>query len=108
MSPDAESRLWGRLWQELDEINRKLDNRVDYRAFNEFKRDTQDELKELKEDIEQLSKAAITPDQVTTMIGTKLQESDARGVTTWERRTRYLIAITVAVTFVFQVWDRYG
>lgn len=106
----AEERLWNRLWHELDQIRTKLDTKVNYRAFDEFKQETEEQLKEMREQIDTLNRAAITPDQVSTMIGQGLEKSQARGVTKRERTVRYIVAaasvltaVVVVATAIFQL-----
>lgn len=113
----AEERLWNRLWNELDELNRKVDSKIDYRSFNLAKDDLEESIaevrKELNEKVEKLddeltdlTRAAVSPDQVTKMIGDKLQESEARGITQRERWIRYGIAFITAASFVLLLYDR--
>lgn len=94
----AEERLWNRLWQELDSLHQKLDTKVNYRVFDEFKDETQDRFEKLEAQIDTLNRAAITPDQVTTMIGQGLEKSQARGVTKRERTVRYIVAAASVTT----------
>lgn len=94
----AEERLWNRLWQELDSIRQKLDTKVNYRVFDEFREETQERFEKIQEQIDALNRAAITPDQVTTMIGQGLEKSQARGVTSRERWVRYIVAGTSILT----------
>lgn len=101
-----EDRLWQRLWQELDSIKTSLDTRVDYRTFAEYKKETNREIEKIREDIEELKDAAITPDQVTHMIGDGLQKSQARGLTARDRYIRYALAIVSIATFLLLVSDR--
>jgi hypothetical protein len=103
---DAEDRLWSRLWAELDAIKAKLDTKVSYIPFDEFKRETGSELKELREDIDQLKNAAITPDQITSLIGEKLQESQARGITARDRWIRWIVAGATLLTSALLIYDR--
>ena len=95
-----EERLWNRLWQELDGIKTKLDTKVNYRTFDEFKDETEEQLKEIRTQIDALNRAAITPDQVSTMIGQGLESSQARGVTKRERTVRYIVAAASVSTTI--------
>lgn len=98
-----EEQLFNMIVARFDRIENLLENKVDYRAFTEFKKETADDISAIREDIDELKEAAITPDQVTNMIGTKLQESSARGVTAKERGARYLVAAVVVLTFLLQI-----
>lgn len=94
----AEERLWNRLWQELDSIKTKLDTKVNYRVFDEFKDETNERFERLQEQVDALNRAALTPDQVTTMIGQGMEKSQARGVTRRERTVRYIVAAASVAT----------
>ena len=115
----AEERLWNRLWNELDALNRKVDSKIDYRTFNQAKEDLEETIEEVKKEFNEkyeklddeltdLTRAAVSPDQVTTMIGQKLQESEARGITQRERLVRYGIALITAASFALLLYDRFG
>lgn len=102
---DPEDRLWQQLFRRLDTIELKLDDRVSRTEFMEFKKEMTSRAERTQEDIEKLEHAAIRPDQVTNMIGDKLKESQARGVTQHERSVRYLVAAASLGTFGFLVYD---
>lgn len=103
-----EERLHDMIVRRFDRIEDMLTKKVDYPHFNEFKNDTKRELDEIREDLDQLKSAAITGDQVTGMIGNKLQESQARGVTSRERLVRYAVALIVMATFILQLFREFG
>jgi len=80
-----------------------LDRRVDYRRFDEFKQEINDDLDELRKDIQQLKHAAITPDHVSKMIGEGLNKSEARGLTARDRYIRYGAFAISLLTFILLV-----
>lgn len=101
------------IMQQLDRIeraqermNRKLDDKVDFRTFDEFKRRTDESMAHLENQMDELTKAAVTPDQVTTLIGSKMQESQARGITARDRWIRWIVAATTILTFGLLMLDR--
>ena len=104
----AEERLWNRLWSELDALAKKLDNKVDYRTFNEWKIEQNERIDKLEEELEEIKKAAVSPDQVSGMIGSKLQDANARGITQRERLVRYGIAALTAISTILLLYDRFG
>lgn len=104
----AEERLWNRLWAELDELAKKLDRKIDYRTFNEYKEEQNERMDKLEEELEEIKRAAVSPDQVSTMIGNKLQDADARGITQRERLVRYGIALLTFISTALLLYDRFG
>jgi len=104
----AEERLWNRLWDELDTLAKKLDSKVDYRSFNEYKKEQNERIDKLEEELEEIKKAAVSPDQVSSMIGHKLQDAEARGITQRERLVRYGIAFLTFVSTALLLYDRFG
>ena len=114
----AEERLWRQLQSQLDRIENKLDGKVDYRSFDEFKDETNKQIEAVeKENAERfdnidgelaaLHKAAITPDQVKTLVIDKLSEEDARVVGSRDRWVRYGVAGASIATFFLLIYDRF-
>lgn len=105
MGMTPEDRLWQQLLRQLDRIEAKLDTKVNYHAFNEFKQEADERMDKMEADLQALKEAALTPDQVTNLIGSKLQESEARGITTRERVVRYLVALASLATFTLLLYE---
>ena len=101
-----EDRLWNRLWAELDELRRRLDRKIQKEQFNEYKEDIEERFERIEHDLDQLKKAALTPDQVTNMIGDGLKQSEARGITTRDRWMRYGLALLSLGTFIILIVNR--
>lgn len=109
MSTDAaEERLWRELFRRLDNIEGKLDDKVTYAIFESFKHDTTAQIGEIEQELRSIAIAAVSPDQVTTMIGDKLREANARGITNRERWMRYLVAVASVTTTAILIYDRFG
>jgi hypothetical protein len=79
-------------------------------TFADYKTEQDERMDKMEAAIEALEHAAITPDQVSTMLAHGLEESQARGVTKRERQVRYLVAISSILTaslvvgsFLYQV-----
>jgi hypothetical protein len=100
--------MWDLLRDQLNRIEKKLDNKVDYRTFNEWKEEVSDRVDKLDEELEAIRQAAISPEQVTRMVGEGLKDSQARGLTAWDRRVRYGLAMLSLGTFLLLLFDRYG
>lgn len=94
-----EDRQWNMLFQRLDRLEDKIDKKLSREEFNDFRRDTDNEMRELKSEVDDIKDAAITPDQIVTMIGDGLQKSEARGITGKDRNVRYGLAILSVGTF---------
>lgn len=99
--------------RQLDRIERaqermetKLDDKVDYRTFNDFKDGMEERAQHLEEEIEKITEAAVSPDQVNTLIGTKMQESQARGITARDRWIRWAVAAGTITTTGLLLYDR--
>lgn len=101
-----EDRLWNRLWQELDYIKKKLDDKVNYKVFDDFKREIDERSREIEQQLEDLKKVAVSPDQVTTLIASKLEESQARGITRRDRWVRWTVAGLTGLTSLLLLYDR--
>lgn len=108
-----EERQWEMLFRRLDRIENKQDKALTREEFKEFKDEVDEKIEEVEErqekiqdNVDQLRTAAITPDQVSKMIGDGMNESEARGLTARDRYIRYsLFAISVA-TFVILLLNR--
>lgn len=118
MPEQSNDRTWDLLRAQLDRIENKLDRKVDYLAFGEFKNDTNRQIEamerenaerfdSLDEELAALHKAAITPDQVTKMLAEKLQEEDARVVTHHDRWVRYAVAVATLATFILLIYTTF-
>jgi tetrahydromethanopterin S-methyltransferase subunit G len=103
MTTPAEERLWQQLFNRLDSIDRKLDTKVNYKAFDEYKQETNGRIDKLDKELELLHAAAISPDQVVQLIGQKMQESEARGISRNERVVRLGVAAASLGTFTILV-----
>lgn len=114
----AEERLWIQLTEQLNRIESKLDGKVDYRAFDGFKADTNRQIEAIEretserfdnidDELQALHNAAITPDQVTKMLAEKLQEEDARVVTHHDRWVRYAVAAATLATFILLIYTTF-
>ena len=76
------------------------------RTFDEKIEEVEERQEKIQDDVDKLRTAAITPDQVSKMIGEGMNESEARGLTARDRYIRYaLFAISVG-TFVILLWSR--
>lgn len=103
-----EDRMWQQLFRTLDRIENGMKDKVDKEVFKEFREEVDGRLEQIEGEVHALRNAAITPDQVGTMIGSKLQESDARGITSRERRGRYIaLAITIGTFLLLAVEKLY-
>lgn len=91
----------------LERIEEKLDSKVNYRAFNEYKSESNARIDKIDSEVGELMKAALTPDQVTKMIGEGLQDSHARGLTARDRMLRTAVAGTTLATFAMIAYDRW-
>ena len=95
----AEERHWQLLVAQLDRMERKIERSLTREEFEAYKREVRDETEKISEDIEEIRAAAVSPDQVTRMVGEGLRESEARGITTTDRRVRYGLGILSVGTF---------
>lgn len=113
MTTPAEDRLWAQLFARLDNIDRKLETKVNYRDLEKLEKRVENLNNELESrldrvdgELEVLQHAAISPDQVTHLISGKLQESEARGISKHERLVRYSVALVVGLTFAVTIYDK--
>lgn len=118
MPEQSNDRTWDLLRAQLDRIESKLDRKVDYLAFAEFKTDTNRQIESIEretterfdsidDELQALHRAAITPDQVTKMLAEKLQEEDARVVTHHDRWVRYAVAAATLATFILLIYTTF-
>lgn len=101
------------IMQQLDRIERaqermngKLDDKVDFRTFDDFKQRTQEQMEHIDSQMDHLTKAAVTPDQVASLIGTKMQDAQARGITARDRWIRWVVAAATVLTSSLLIYDR--
>src|SRR5574339_579900 len=99
----AEERQWQQLFRELDWIKENIRDKVDKEQLREYKEEMDADMAEVKADLEELKHAALTPDQVTQMIGDGLRQSQARGLTQRDRWIRYGLALLSLGTFILLV-----
>jgi len=100
MAEPLDDRTWDLLHRQLDRIETKLDNTVNYRYFNEWKEEVSERVDKVEEELAAIREAAVSPDQVTKMVGEGLKDSEARGLTAQDRRVRYGLALLSLGTFV--------
>ena len=102
----AEERLWDALRDQLNRIESKLDSKVNYRTFNDWKDEVNERIDEVESELRAIRDAAVSPEQVTKMVGDGLKDSEARGLTARDRYIRYGLAILSLGTFALLVYDR--
>jgi len=100
-------REWQLLQRQLDRIEDKLDKKVDKEEFWGFRKETVETITSVEEDIQEIRTAAITPDQITNMVGHGLQTSQARGWTQRDRAIRYGLAILSILTCGAALWGAF-
>lgn len=106
-----EERQWQQLFRSLDRIEDNIKEKVDKDQLKEYKDDMDERMERMESDLDALKQAALTPDQVTTMIGDGLRQSEARGLTARDRYIRYGLAILSLGSFiliVFNAWHGNG
>jgi hypothetical protein len=91
-----------RIERQTERIQEKLDEKVDYRTFNEVKV----RIDIIEREIEGITKAAVSPDQVNNLIATGMKESQARGITARDRWIRWTVAAATIVTTALLIYDR--
>jgi predicted nucleic acid-binding Zn-ribbon protein len=91
-----------RIERQTEKIQEKLDEKVDYRTFNELK----NRFDLIEREIEGITKAAVSPEQVNSLIGSKLEESDARLITARDRWIRWGVAAGTMATTGLLLYDR--
>lgn len=106
MSTPAEDRMWAQLFARLDRIDNKLDGKITRIEFQEHKAEVTKRMDTLDAELENLAKAGVTPDQVGSLIQSKLKEADAQGLTRRDRWIRWGVAGTVISTFGLLMYDR--
>lgn len=102
-----EERLWDSIRDQLTRIENKLDSKVDYRHFNEWKHEVNERVDRLDEELAAIRDAAVSPEQVSRMVGEGLKDSQARGLTARDRWIRYGLAALSLGTFVLLLYDRF-
>lgn len=103
MSMTPEDRQWKLLFDRLDRIEDKQDRMLTKQEFKEFEKEVEEKFGQIEDEVEEIKDAAISPSQITTMIGEGMQRSEARGWTTQDRRVRYGVALISVGTFVILV-----
>lgn len=101
-----EERQWQLLQRQLDRIEDKQDRMLTRTEFAEFKKENNEKIDQIEEDVQEIRQAAISPEQVTTMVGEGLKQSQARGLTNRDRYIRYGLAALSLATFILLVLDR--
>lgn len=104
---DYQKELWDRLWGELADVRKRLDNKADRREVEKYGLECDSRLDKLEDQIRKLERAAITPNEVDKMIHEGLTSSETRGVTSRERQIRTLVALASIATFAMLVYDRF-
>ncbi len=112
---NIDDRLWGQLVRQLDRIETTVEtirtkqaDKVDNATFKEALNELEERMEKLEISQSDLKDAAITPDQVSHMIGKGLQDSEARGLTARDRWIRYGLAALSLGTFVLLITDKLG
>lgn len=98
-----EERQWDMLFRRLDRIESKQDLMVRRDEFKEFEQEVEHKIDRIESEVEEIKDAAISPSQITAMIGEGMQKSEARGWTTQDRRVRYGVATISLGTFLILV-----
>jgi hypothetical protein len=88
---------------QLARIEDKQDKMLTRAEFREFKEEVDEKIDKIEEDVDSIRSSAVTPHQITTMIGEGLQKSEARGLTSRDRRIRYGLALLSLGTFLLLV-----
>lgn len=101
-----EERQWQQLFRSLDRIEDNIKDKVDKDQLKEYKDDMDERMQRMENDLDALKHAALTPDQVSTMIGDGLRQSEARGLTTRDRWIRYGLAALSLGTFILLIVNR--
>lgn len=99
-------RQLDRIERVIERMELKLDEKVDYRTFNDFKDAMEERTERLEEEIEKITIAAVSPDQVDSLIVKKMQESQARGITSRDRWIRWAVAGGTLITTALLIYDR--
>ena len=99
-------RQLDRMERMQERIESKIDEKVDYRTFDDFKNRMEERADRFEQEIEHITKAAVSPDQVNNLIGAKLQDSEARGITSRDRWIRWTVAAATIVTTALLIYDR--
>lgn len=102
----AEERQWQQLFRSLDRIEDNIKEKVDKEQLAEYKDEMDERMEGMKKDLDALKHAALTPDQVTNMIGDGLRQSQARGLTARDRYIRYALAAVSLGTFIILIVNR--
>jgi hypothetical protein len=103
---DLMLRQLDRMERQQERIESKLDEKVDYRTFNDFKDRMEEQVERVEHDIEAITKAAVTPDQVNSLINTGMKDSQARGITARDRWIRWAVATGTLITTGLLISDR--
>lgn len=101
-------RQLDRMERMLERAEQKLDEKVDYRTFEEFKRQMEERTDRIEGEIEGITKAAVSPDQVTNLIESGMKESQARGITARDRWIRWAVATGTLITTILLIYDRFN
>ena len=104
---NGSDREWQMLLRQLDRIEQKVDRKLDRTDFEQYKKDVHERTEQLEDDIGRIKEAAVSPDQVTTMVGEGMRQAEARGWTQRDRFIRYGLALLSVGTFVLLVLDRW-
>jgi hypothetical protein len=100
-------RQLDRMERQQERIETKIDEKVDYRMFEEFKRQMEERTDRIEMEIEGITKAAVSPEQVTNLIDSGLKESQARGITARDRWIRWAVATGTLITTALLIYDRF-
>lgn len=106
MSISPEDRLWNQLFSRLDRIESKLDDKMSRGEFKEAKEELDERIDELERELEEIKKAAVSPNQVVSLIGDKLKDNDARLISNRDRLIRWSVAGASMATFSLLLYDR--
>lgn len=104
---NGSDREWQLLQRQLDRIESKQDKMLTREEFREYKVETAERMGEMEEDIQEIKEAAVSPDQVSKMVGEGMREADARGWTQRDRIIRYGLAALSLGTFILLVIDKW-
>ena len=112
---NLDDSLWNQLVRQLDRIENTVEtirtkqaDKVDNATFKEAINELEERMEGLEKSQADLKDAAISPDQVSHMIGKGLHDSQARGLTARDRWIRYGLAALSLGTFILLLLDRYG
>lgn len=95
-----------RIERSQERMNQKLDDKVDFRTFDDFRERMEERVEHVDKQVEQLTQAAVSPDQVNSLIGNKLQESQARGITARDRWIRWTVAAMTILTAGLLLYEK--